>query len=66
MKPVVVYPGWYYKDTGHNKDVWILHPEMLEVQISREPMSLSETDIAIAQARLEPYTTDYTEDLIEE
>ena len=57
VKPVVVYPGWYYKDTGHNKDIWVLNPEMLEVQISRELISLTEADIEIAKERLKDYST---------
>ncbi len=62
VKPVVVYPGWWYVDTGHNKDTWVLHPEMLEVQISQEPISLTETDIAIAIVRLEPYSMTLTDE----
>jgi len=56
VKPVVVFPGWFYKDTGHNKDIWVLNPEMLEIQIAQEPMSLEKTDVAIAKGRLESYS----------
>jgi hypothetical protein len=65
VKTVVVYPGWWRDPKDIEKDIWVLNPGMLEVQISREPVSLTEEDIAIAKARLEPYTTDPTEDLIE-
>ncbi len=56
VKPVVVFPGWYYEDTGHNKDIWVLNPEMLEIQIAQEPMSLEKIDVAIAKVRLESYS----------
>lgn len=56
VKPVVVFPGWYYKDTGHNKDIWVLNPEMLEKQIAQEPISLEKIDVAIAKVRLERYS----------
>ena len=66
MKPVVVYPGWWYVDTDHNKDRWVLNPEMLEVQISREPISLTEADIATAIARLENYSMTTTDEATRE
>ncbi len=64
VKPVIVYLNWYYKDTGHNKDIWVLNPKMLEVQIEREPISLTEVDIAIAVARLELYSTISTDESV--
>ncbi len=64
VKPVAVFLGWYYKDTGHNKDIWVLNPKMLEVQIAQEPISLTEVDIAIAVARLEPYSTISTDESV--
>ncbi len=57
VKPVVLFPGWYCKDTGHNKDVWVLNPEkMLETKIAQEPISLEKIDVAVAKVRLEPYS----------
>lgn len=65
VKPVIVFLNWYYRDTGHNKDIWVLNPLMLEVQIAREPISLTEFDIEIAKVRLEPYSTISTDELVE-
>ena len=62
VKPVVVYPGWWRDPEGYNKDIWVLNPEMLEVQISHEPLSLTEADIEMAKERLKPYSTTPTAD----
>lgn len=62
VKPVIVYPGWYYKDTGHNKDIWVLNPGQLEAWIAQEPISLTKVDIALAIARLEPYSMTPTDE----
>lgn len=64
VKPVIVYLNWYYKDTGHNKDIWVLNPKMLEVQFEREPISLTELDIERAKVRLEPYSTISTDESV--
>ena len=62
VKPVVVYPGWWRDRKGYNKDIWVLNPEMLEVQISREPQSLTEEDIEMAKERLKDYSTTPADD----
>lgn len=64
VKPVIVYLNWYYEDTGHNKDIWVTNPKMLEVQIGREPISLTELDIETAKVRLEPYSTISTDESV--
>ena len=60
VKPVVVFPGWWYEDTGNNKDTWVLNPGQLEAWIAQEPISLTEADMAIAEARLGLFSTTLT------
>ena len=61
VKPVVVFTGWWVPK-GYSKDIWVLNPGMIEIQIEMEPISLTDVDIAIAIARLEPYSTTSTDD----
>ena len=44
----------------NNKRVWVLNPDMLEVQIAQEPISLTVADIDRAKARLELHSTTLT------
>jgi len=60
VKPVVVFPGWWYEDTGNNKDAWVLNPGQLEAWIAQEPKSLTEADTEIAKERLIPFSTTLT------
>ena len=53
-------PGWWYEDTGNNKRVWVLNPDILEVQIAQEPISLTVASIDRAKDRLELHSTTLT------
>ena len=61
VKPVLVFTGWSVPPV-YVKDIWVLNPGMIEVQIEREPISLTDADIEIAKARLEPYSTTPTDE----
>jgi hypothetical protein len=48
VRPVVVFPGWYVENAKANwkTGVWVLEPKALQAFIEREPVRLSDTEIA--------------------
>lgn len=48
VRPVVVFPGWFVNNAKANwkTGVWVLEPKALEAFMEREPVRLTDTDIA--------------------
>ncbi len=57
VRPVVVYPGWYVKDTfsGTRPPVWVMNPKALPAFIEHDPVRLSHDDIRLISFHLSRY-----------
>jgi hypothetical protein len=48
VNPVVVFPGWYVRESGHSGRVWVLNPKQLPAFIAKQPEVLSEESLRLA------------------
>lgn len=53
VRPVVVFPGWYVKDSrSSRKDLWVLEPKALAAFLANEPGIMSVEDAKLAAFHL--------------
>ena len=53
VRPVIVYPGWFIKDTGPKTNrIWVLEPKSLRGFLKQERTQLSPEDIQLASFHL--------------
>lgn len=56
VRPVVLFPGWYIKDSRKNRrDLWVLEPKVLPKWLANERAVLAPDEIAMASAHLSRY-----------
>ncbi len=55
VQPVVVYPGWYVRETAQETRVWVLNPDRLRKKIQSQPIHLKLEDIALIADRIQLY-----------
>lgn len=56
VKPVVLFPGWYIKDSRQNRrDLWVLEPKALPTWLGNETTVMAPDEIAMASQHLRQY-----------
>jgi hypothetical protein len=57
VKPVIVFPGWYVKNTEESKksNCWVLNPKALPKFIENEKTSITEEDVSLVSYHLSRY-----------
>jgi hypothetical protein len=53
VRPVVLFPGWYVKDSrGSRNELWVLEPKALSAFLSNEPEAMTAEDAKLAAFHL--------------
>jgi len=53
IRPVIVYPGWFIKNTGpRQRAMWVLEPKSLPAFLNHEPQQLSPEDLSLVSFHL--------------
>jgi len=52
IQPVIVYPGWFVRETAQESRVWVLNPDRLRKKIQFQPQHLKPEDIALVADRV--------------
>ncbi len=57
VRPVLLFPGWFVEplDAAMKERLWMLEPKALPAWIDREPVRLSDGDVALAAFHLSRY-----------
>jgi len=59
IQPVIVYPGWFVRETAQESRVWVLNPDRLRKKIQFQPQHLKPEDIALITDRMGVYVRNY-------